>query len=217
MNIKKIDCMKKVLLSITSIALVALTAQAQDPEMRFGAKAGMNYTMVNYSSDEGEVPDSENGIGWHVGAYVEKNFNDLIGVRPELVLSSRGIQETVDGPDGNFDASANFLFLEIPVLLNFTISPNFSVHVGPQFDIFMSQSVKIDGEKDNDLSTTDGKNTFLFGAAIGVFYELGMGLNFSLRYVNDFTQTNAEDKLGIGYKEKMGVGQVSVGYTIVKK
>jgi len=209
--------MKKVFFSIACIALVALSAQAQDPEMRIGAKAGINYTMVAYSVDEGDAPDSDNGIGWHVGAYLEKNFNDLIGIRPELVLSSRGIQKTIEVQGENTDITGSSLFLEIPVLLNLTISPNFSAHVGPEFDLLMSNTVKIDGEKDDDHSTTDGKNTFLIGAAIGVFYELDMGLNFSLRYVYDFTQTNEDEKGDFGYKEKMSLLQLSAGYSFVKK
>lgn len=178
--------MKKLLLSavIAVFAMSNLNAQ----EVKFGAKAG-----VNFASLGGDDSDGLDGrTSFHVGGVAEIGISEKFAVQPELVYSSQGF--SVDDENLKLD------YINLPILAKFFVAEGFSIEVGPQIGFLISADAE--GEDVKDLfKSTD------FSGALGLGYKLESGLNFAARY-----------NLGLGSVVdgdgdlKNNVIQLSVGY-----
>lgn len=239
--------MKKVLTTVAVLALVS-TVNAQ---MTVGGKAGLNYTIISTKIDPepDEKPESGSGIGFHVGGFLEFGISDKIGIRPELLYSVRGFQEdeksststTVGGIVSTTETTAenksSYSYLEIPLLLAYKASDNFSIHVGPGFGLLMGGKVKSSGDTkttivnggqtttstaayDAELSgsdVTDGLRGMEIGGVIGAGYQAEGGLGFNLRYWRGLTTVNEETEFfGTTVKSNANLIQLSVTYAFIK-
>ncbi|HYD90349.1 MAG TPA: porin family protein [Flavobacterium sp.] len=174
--------MKKLLLSAVAVVAFGLTAQAQDSEMRFGAKAGVN--MTNFGGDA----DSDGKTGFYVGALVDLAISDNFHVQPEVLYSAEGADEA--GVD----------YIRIPVMAKYYIMEGLSLQAGPEV------AFKISAEDD---FTDEMTKSIDFGLGAGAAYELPMGLFFDARYnlglsniseVDGFDMTNTGIMIGAGYR-----------------
>jgi hypothetical protein len=233
--------MKKVILNCF-LVLLAVSANAQ---MKYGAKAGLNYNSISYNY-EGDVDvENSSGIGFHLGGYLVKSFTDKVAFRPELVISKCNVKDkseettTETYPDfdgGTYTATTtsssegkeNYTYLDIPLLLDYTLSEKLSIQVGPQIGIragykssgsYTSKTTFSDGEPaetftDSYSSTsTAGMNSTNFGLALGAIYDTGNGLNFGARYQRGLNSIYTETTFGTA---NWNVLQFSVGYTLSK-
>jgi hypothetical protein len=200
--------MKKVIINCFLI-LLAVSANAQ---LQFGAKAGLNYSILSFNFD-GEKPEGfENptGIGYHVGGYLKKSFSDKIGLRPELMLSMRTTSDSEDGVKWK----DTYTYIDIPVLLDYNLSEKLSFQVGPQFSILGGNKYKVtaDGKTDT-TSDTEGLNSMNFCLALGGVFDTGNSLNFGFRYLRGLNSLYEETE---GGTVNWNVLQLSVGYSFSK-
>lgn len=156
--------MKRIVLSLATVAL----AGGVMAQLNIGAKAGLNYTIISTKVDPepDEKPESASGIGFHLGGFLQYNFSDMLGLRPELLYSARGFQEnqtttttfdvfgTTTTTVSKSDNKASYSYLEIPILLAIQPSESFAIHVGPGFGLLMGGKVKSSGE--STTTTTSG-------------------------------------------------------------
>jgi opacity protein-like surface antigen len=172
--------MKKIVLTVAAVMAFGFAAQAQEEEIKFGIKAGANFS--NFDSD-----DSDGKTGFYVGALADLPVSGNFHVQGELLYSSEGADD------------ANLDYLRIPVLAKYYVMQGLSVQVGPEFGF------KIGGDDFVD----DVTKSFDFGIGAGVGYELSMGLFFDARYNlglsnisdvdgGDFKNTNFQ--IGAGYR-----------------
>ncbi len=236
--------MKKVIINCFLI-LLAVSANAQ---MKYGAKAGLNYNVIstNYKVDVTDEGDNSSGIGFHLGGYLVKSFTDKIAFRPELVISRCNVKEkveetTTDTYGGIFEPEYtatttytsedknNFTYLDIPLLLDYTLSENLSLQVGPQLGFragykssgtFTSKTTFSNGDEAISSSgaesstSTAGLNSTNLGLALGAIYDTGNGLNFGVRYQRGLSSINT---LYTDFATThWNVLQLSVGYTLSK-
>lgn len=189
---------------------------AQGPEVKFGAKAGLN--LANMSGDD---DDSSIKIGFHVGGMAEIGLTDKLAVQPELLYSGQGAKF----PNGKLALN----YLALPVLVKYGLAENFSLEAGPQFGFLLSAKSKTDiddapgmvdafddGEvtvyaaqtRTNDLK--DNFKSFDLGVALGANYRLNNAINLNARYIMGLSNTpkDSSDE----YKFKNAVIQISVGY-----
>ncbi|MDO7876817.1 porin family protein [Hymenobacter sp. ASUV-10] len=193
--------MKKVLLSLGLLAGISATAQAQ---ATFGVKAGA--TLTNFMGDD-VSDDSDNKVGFLVGAVANFAVNDMFSIQPEVLFSQKGAQ----GKESGETVKLNQNYVDVPVMVKVNTGDNGSglfFELGPQFGLLVSS-------KAEDTDTKEAFNTFDFGYAAGLGYQLESGLNFGLRYNGGITNVYKEvDVLGtsVQAKARNSAFQLSVGY-----
>ncbi len=191
--------MKKLLLSVAALLAIS-TAFAQEDEIRFGAKAGLN--LSNLAGDF----DSENDtkVGFHVGGVVEIPITDVFAVQPELLFSTQGTKGEFEGFEASEEFEVNLSYINIPVMAKYYVSEGLSLQAGPQLGILIIDEDK-EGESLEDVSTID------FGLNFGAGYQLESGLFFDARYNLGLSNVNDGDNSD-DFDQKNRVIQISVGY-----
>jgi hypothetical protein len=193
--------MKKLILS--GILAIGTFAAAQAQNIKFGVKGGLNIDkMTNY--DNSKVRAS-----FHAGGFVNIGLSKDWAIQPELLYSGQGVK--LD--NGSFlgiplkDAIIKTDYINIPVMVQYSIVPDFYVEAGPQVGILAGAKLKVgnnsnSGFKDN-MSSAD------FGLGFGFGYKLDNGLGFSGRYM--FGLTNVYDK-DTNLDSKNSVAQIGLFY-----
>jgi len=193
--------MKKILLSL--VAIIALSVNAQKKgDIQFGVKAGLNVSTVG--DDYGD--DFNAKAGFHIGGLVEIPIAKKFAIQPELVFSTQGAKSNGHYYRNNrHDATLRLNYINIPVLLKYNITKQFTVEGGPQVGIRVSSKIKgNDGtNKVNGFTAAD------LALTAGVSYRLENNVFFSARH--NFGITNIIDNSYRGSAVN-GVFQLSVGY-----
>ena len=185
--------MKKLLLCATIAVFGIASMNAQ--EIKFGAKAGVNFATLN-----GDTENIESRTAFHIGAVVEIPVSDKFSIQPELLYSSQGAK------DKSSDDLLKLDYINIPIMAKFYVADGFSVELGPQVGLLLSAEEEFDGEAED---IKDFINSTDFGVNFGLGYKMETGLNFGIRYnvgLSDIPEDSEDDSI------KNGVFQVSVGY-----
>jgi len=183
--------MKKLIFIAFLFMLGVTVANAQG--VRFGAKAGVNFSGANGD----DVPDVSSRTGLNIGAVVNFELSELFAIQPEVTYSMRGFK------DGDFEIKVDYV--DIPIMADVTIAEGLSLQGGPIIGVNVTATAEdtssgIEGDIE-DISTLN------IGAGIGAQYELPMGLFFNLRYDmgfndiidNDFDAKNCNLALSAGF------------------
>jgi hypothetical protein len=186
--------MKKIIM-IAALMLTTLTASAQQATGSWSItpKAG-----INLSNLAGDISGNSIKIGLVAGAEAMYQINPLIGL-------SGGLLYSMQGAEGNNSSKANYDFLNIPVLANFYVAPNFALKIGLQPAIAVSAKEKNDKV---EYDVKDSMQSITFDVPIGASYEIS---NFVI---------DARYNLGIAKLNKgngsirNSVIQLTVGYKI---
>ncbi len=110
-----------------------------------GIKAGANFS--NYSSDN---YSTSSVTKYHVGAYVNINFSEKWGVRPEVLWSSQGAE--IEGV-GNFNTD----FVTVPIMLRWKPVELIFIEAGPQFNFLTNAEIDNDNVEDQLKSSTTAR------------------------------------------------------------
>ena len=187
--------MRKILLSIVLISIMAFYSTANAQGVGIGIKAGANF--ANQSIKIINNLNTSNKTGFHGGAYLILAFSEKWGIQPEVLFSSQGSELP--------DETSEFDYMSIPLLLRWKPVSVLSIEAGPQFSALLN--AKIDGEDiKEDIKNSD------FGLVVGATAHLPLGINGGLRYVWGFT--NVSD-LGMDTEVKNTVFQIFVGWTLI--
>ena len=163
--------MKKLFL-LSIIAIFAI-GNVNAQQVKFGAKAGVNFASV--SGDDAD--DIDGKTSFHVGGVANIGISDKLAIQPEVVYSSQGFTSNEDGSD----VEGTLNYINIPVLIDFEIAQGLSLQAGPQVGINIKKELDIDGQV-FDLDAED----FDYGAALGLEYQMESGLFFQARYTLGF-------------------------------
>ncbi|CAI8406228.1 MAG: Uncharacterised protein [Flavobacterium sp. SCGC AAA160-P02] len=202
--------MKKVIL-ITFLVLFSFTANAQ--ELKFGAKAGVNFASVTGSGAVG----FDGRTSFHFGITSEIEISESFSLQPELTYSGQGFTggyteiQTSDDTFVEGYLTGRLNYLNLPVMAKYYVNEAFSLEFGPQIGFLLnakteesySGSTSITTDVTKSLKSTD------FSVNFGAGYKIESGLNFGLRYNLGLTNFDADDD---DLYIKNGVFQVSVGY-----
>ncbi|MBB4799980.1 hypothetical protein HNP37_000019 [Flavobacterium nitrogenifigens] len=175
--------MKKILLLAVFTVLGFMNVNAQ--EIKFGAKAGLNFSTVNGSNTD----NIDYVTSYHVGLVSEIPISEKFSFQPELMYSRQGYSFNNDVVAMNY--------LNIPLMGKYYVTKGLSLEAGPQIGFLLSA-------KNEEMKVTNSFTTFDFGANFGIGYKLENGLNFSARYNLGITRVDTDNR--------NGVFQVSVGY-----
>lgn len=213
--------MKKLLL-FTAIAAFAFTT-AQSQEIRFGAKAGVNFANMSIKSDDGDIkPDGR--TSFHIGGLVEIPITEKFSVQPEILYSSVGSKEKESeefmGETFSSEATYKLDYISIPIMAKYYVIDGLALEAGPQFGILVSAKgdYEIKGGGVSESGSIDMKDDLKkldIGLGLGASYRLDMGVFFGARYVLGLTDIGDDNDpdFNDNTKVKNNVFQLSVGYT----
>lgn len=194
-------------MSIASIAVAQDGEMGHREELRFGIKAGMNYSNVYSSRTEEFNADAK--IGFAGGMVLNVPINKFLGVQPEVLLSQKGFKGkgTLLGSDYSFTRTTSYI--DIPLQVALKPSKFITIVAGPQYsylinqkDVFTSTffSTAQEEEFDNDnirknifgfVAGTDlNLNNIVTGARMGwdILDNHGDGTSSTPRYKNAWLQ-----------------------------
>lgn len=160
--------MKRIFSAVVCVLLLA-SAQAQDP--KFGLKAGVNLSTLNYSGNT----DADWRTGFHAGVISHIHLTPAFSLQPELYYSSQG----AEFENGNNDAELKLSYLNLPVLFQYNFNNGFRFQGGPQIGFLMDDEFEVGNVSVNnatDLKTVD------FSFPVGFSYLSHSGIGVDARY-----------------------------------
>ncbi|KAA2243739.1 PorT family protein [Chitinophaga agrisoli] len=187
--------MKKLILSTLLVLGACCSIQAQ--KIHLGVKGGLNIAQLS------DFDGSGSRISGHVGGFVNFRFRDW-AVQPELVFSGQGEKHLII-PNGDRQIALNYI--NLPVMFQYYLIPQFYLEAGPQIGFLASAKDK-GGRLTLDIK--DGYNSADLGIGLGLGFKLPMGFGIYGRY--NFGLLDVYDGGG-DYKNM--VAQIGVSYTIL--
>lgn len=130
-----------ILLLIFATSALSSTAQLNDEELeskvRFGFKAGVNYSNIYNTKTEDFVADGKAGLA--AGAFVSIPIGEYIGVQPEIQFSQRGFKAdgTIYSMPYTIKRTSNYL--DFPILFSVRPARFISILLGPQYSFLLYQ------------------------------------------------------------------------------
>lgn len=202
--------MKKVFVLIAS-AIVCMSAMAQ---VQFGGKVGFDMTnFLGSNVDHGMKP------GYQVGLMMEYKFSSRFAIAPEVVFAAQGGKDKlflldIDQHGIEFVSSAgmkyNANYINVPVMLKYYATPNFSVDFGPQvgFNVYH----KITAKKTNEsIDIKDSTKPVDFGLGLGATYNLTDNAFVQARYTMGLTKVFKDEEVIGENNAKNGNVQIAFG------
>ncbi len=196
--------MKKVILSVMLLVAVASASQAQG--LRLGIKAGGNLNKI-----AGESFNDGFDFAFHLGGFIEADFNKKWGIQPEVIWSQtkskpssfKTVYSTSVNPALNGNEDIKLDYLSIPILLRYNIGGILSLNAGPQYSILL--------KKDNTLlqngqsAFKDGDFALVLGGQLNFqFLRVYGRYNIGLQNINDIDSkdkwTSQQIQLGLGFR-----------------
>jgi hypothetical protein len=193
--------MKKLLLSTTAAALVAVAAApaAHAQSVRFGLKAGAN--LSNLSGDVIQQDQYKNRFGFQGGAMLNLGLidDDFLAIQLEALYSQKGFkyadqQFTLGGNTYRNTGNVRYDYLDVPVLLRLKTGGVF-FEAGPQYSYLLNisnnrsftQNGTVVASASSTTSNLDNVRRNELGYAAGLGFQAESGFLIGLRYNGAFT------------------------------
>lgn len=188
--------MKKILL-IAAMAVMTLTASAQNAVGQFTLKPMVGMTIANLTDADGDAK-----IGLAAGVEAEYGVSDKFGVTFGAIYSMQGSKVSEDG----LTLKANLEYINIPILANYYVAPGFAIKAGIQPGFNTKGKYKIEGGGDSYETDIDGLKSVDFSIPVGLSYEFSSFVidaryNWGLTKVaDDGDSKNSVFMISVGYK-----------------
>lgn len=155
---------------------VAQSGETDNREkLRFGLRAGLNYSNVYDSQTEEFRADAK--IGLAGGALVSIPITKYIGVQPEILISQKGFrgEGRLLGQEYNFTRTTTFI--DIPLQVALKPSEFITIVAGPQFSYLIKQKDEFTSTIFSYSQEQEIKNDNVRRNILGI----GGGLDITLR------------------------------------
>ena len=119
----------------------AVTSYSQN--LTIGVRIGDNQSKLTGDYGlEGEFTDYVSVNNFHYGIFLNYYLNNNLSIQPEINYKIKGFEyHTKEGIDGgSYNGNADFNYLEIPVLINYSYGNKFKIfaNCGPSINILIS-------------------------------------------------------------------------------
>lgn len=184
---------RKQLIAFILVAVMSNAAVAGD--VSFGIKAGLNYTAITNNPKSWD-DNLEWKAGISAGAFLSYRFNEWLSLQPELLYSQRGVNsKLLDYSIIEVDLTAAFSYIEIPLLLEYTVPLEGSfrpvIYAGPVLSYMLSSELELSASilsATVDIGSLSHVNDFGGILGAGFEWDVGNGLvTFDVRYQRGFT------------------------------
>jgi hypothetical protein len=185
MNINS-DEMKYKILILFTFAMLSFSAKAQ--YFNAGAKLGIVASQV-----DGDTYSGFDKFGFNMGVFVSYKLSYRTSLQLELEYIQKGSKHNPNYEKNDFDQyKMSLSYIQIPLLLQYKLSQNFSAEIGPAFGVLVSNYE----ERDH------------FEISSNPFRNIALSLNTGFVYkVNDSWNVNFRaDYSLLGIREKAAPG-----------
>lgn len=193
--------------TVLILSLLLGTASAQAQGVRFGLKAGVNYSTLSELVSPLDTDRLARKPGLLVGGTANFAIDQRFSVQPELLFSMQGAQA-----DANSDFKYNLNYLSLPVVGRLKVGGLF-LEAGPQLGFLLSAHNK-QGAYSRDIRA--GMKKLDLGYAAGVGYALSDKIEVGFRYQGGvskiFNYYISEDATLGNRTPRNSTLQVHVGY-----
>lgn len=211
----KINFMRK-FLAVAAVLFISGSVYSQTT-VRFGVKAGGNLSFSKITVRNVSV-SSDTKLGFFAGGLLEVSpgyAENKFKVQLEALYNEGNIEYRLPGTDGLRD-KVRLNQIALPLLAKYFICPQFSVNLGPTFNLNLGGNEAVGNDslgtvQQQDLDGDD-LNTFQIGLAAGATYYVYKGLFIDARYNPVFGQLNKKSADDMNGKLKLSFIQVGIGY-----
>jgi hypothetical protein len=179
---------KKLLLLFTCFVLLQ-TLNAQQAEKRFGFRAGVNVSNMDFSKG---VPPTPTKTSWSTGINI--GFLMSVPIINRLYFQPEYLYLQTGGKVKNSDSTYKFNYLSLPLLVRLQLHEKFSVLAGPQFDILINAKRSASGTSENITHDTEERG---INAVAGVEYHFYSSFSLTARYIRGFNH------IGLGQRSNL--------------
>jgi hypothetical protein len=210
----KLIIMKKYFLIIATIIFIANIISGQDNSsdlrnsLRFGLKAGANFSNVYDSKDQEFNADFK--VGFAAGAFLAIPIGKYIGFQPEILFSQKGYKESGTFLTIPYKFNHTTNYIDVPLL--FALKPNalITLLAGPDYSFLVKQKDVFTGggfTSTQEKEFENDKSVLCFVAGIDITIDqfvLGARAGWDLQNNNgDGTSTNPRYK-NVWYQATLG-------------
>lgn len=196
-----------------------LTGFGQGDDSRIGVKAGVN--LSNFYDNQ--IDNRNLRFGFHVGLFTEIAVSEYFSIQPELLLATRGNEQTY-GNDGGLaddfdiegDVRFNLLYIDLPILAKFALAEVINLHAGPYISYLLGANISAEGDLIPDGTENLDRDNFAnwdYGLAIGAGVDLA-AVSIGLRYnigLNEIADSTESDLLLDNAKNSLLQAYIAVG------
>lgn len=180
-------------------------------ELRFGLKAGVNYS--NVYDEEGDDFVADGKAGFVGGAFLSVPLGTYIGFQPEVLYSQKGFQAKGSVLGFDYDYKRTSTYLDIPLQLQIKPIEQVTILVGPQYSYLLETKNEFNGDsttQEEEEINNDNYKKNIFGFVVGADFNLE-NLVISARAGWDITKSDTDgDSTEPRYKNQ--VLQLTLGY-----
>jgi Outer membrane protein beta-barrel domain len=155
------------------LPLLLGVASAQAQSVRFGLKAGVNYSTLTSIISPLDTDRLARKPGLLIGGTANFAINQRFSVQPELLFSMQGAQAS-----SNSDFKYNLNYLSLPIIGRLKVSGLF-FEAGPQLGLLLSAHNKQNAYSRN---IQPGMKKLDLGYAAGLGYALSDNIEVGFRY-----------------------------------
>ena len=228
--------MKKTAFLATALLATAAISSAQAQDIRFGLRAGANYSNLSGNIKNEDTYNNKVGFLGGVMLNVPLLADDLLSIQPEILYSQKGFENkptefsSVCGKQKR-EGNVNYNYIDVPLLLKFK-ALGFVAEAGPQYSYLLSSNNETKTtttptvgsptvSETKDKTDVSGLNRNELGYLAGVGYEATNGLSLNLRYTGAFSDLVKSDNStyfnGDLKNARHSAFQLSLGYLIPSK
>jgi hypothetical protein len=208
--------MKKLIRFSAAACLIILTLNNAEAQVRFGPKAGVNFSTMTLKSS-GISIDPTNMTGFQAGVIAEISLGRNLALQPGFLYSAKGSNYYISGFDVDVTIKPNYLEVPINAIYKIGAGPlNVLLIAGPyvaygiggtysmsSVQTTIDEAIKFGSGQDNDLKPFD------VGVNMGAGVELS---RFQLTFQYCLGLTNITPVTDNGGEQKNKVMTISLAY-----
>ena len=205
--------MKKILQSVMVIGLIVAFSTSANAQVKFGVKAGLNFSNVSFTGDE-EGLDTKMKIGFNVGGVVNYTISESFDLQSGLSLTTKGFKSEFSYSQDNgykYESKNTFslTYLEIPINAIYKIE-KLQIYAGPYLAFGLAGKMKSEWSEIDGADSYSGNDEYKLkpkssgydydslGDEEAAFRGFDYGLNFGIGYELGPVLVNAGYSLGLG-------------------
>lgn len=192
--------MKKLILSVATLALVSTSAFSQNnnfdrsDELYLGVKVGGNYSNVYDTKGEEFDADSKTGIAF--GAFMSVPIGTYFGIQPEVLFSQKGFKGSGSIFGTNYEITRTTNYLDIPIYLQFKPTEFITFVAGPQYSFLLSRNDEFESEFGTVSQEEEFENENIRKNTLGA--SLGFDINLNNIVLGARASLDLQDNKGDG-------------------
>ncbi|OBQ52561.1 PorT family protein [Tamlana sp. s12] len=166
------------------VVVMFLSLRGISQNVKYGVRAGMNISSLDFSS---EIPEeNKHRNGFYIGFLADVSLSKTVSIIPELQFSYEGSK----ADDLQFD------YIQMPVLVCVKLTKKIFLNLGPQVGLKVH---KVD----------DMAKNFGFSSILGIEYRINQALFADIRHANGLNNVYDDDS---GLNAKNRTLQIGIGY-----